>query len=399
MKTENWLTLFKKFGLILMILLILSSCRNSGIPELQTEINKIATQWVPDHRLGICNITLKAGRDGVEILSGETTNPQAKNEIINTLNNKGITLLDSVLILPDTIKLIKFKGLVTLSVINLRKEPDHASELVSQAILGTPVLILKSLNSWFMIQTPDNYISWTEESSVAQMSNQEMAAWISEPKFIYLENSGWIYDTTSVSSGIVGDLVGGCIMKTIGEHNGFVNVMLPDGRRGYVEQKKVMDFNNWRNTVVCTEEGITKTAKSFMGVPYLWGGTSVKGVDCSGFVQSVFFRNGLILQRDASLQAKHGIEVDISDGFSNLKTGDLLFFGAKENGVSRVTHVAIYLGNNEYINSSGRVMTNSLDPEDINYNGKRINSLLSARRIIGTENDKGIVPVLKHPWY
>jgi gamma-D-glutamyl-L-lysine dipeptidyl-peptidase len=399
MKTENWLILFKKFGLIPVTLLILSTCRNAGIPELQTEINRIATRWVPDHRLGICNIILRPGHSGIDILSGETTKPEAKNEIINTLNNKGIKLSDSVLILPDTVKNIKYRGVVTLSVINLRKEPDHASELVSQATLGTPVLILKSLNSWIMIQTPDNYISWTEESSVTQMSNREMAEWISAPKVIYLDNSGWIYDTTSVPSGVVGDLTGGCIMKTIGEHKGFVNVMLPDGRRGYVEKKKVMDFNNWRNVVKCTEESITQTAKTFMGVPYLWGGSSAKGVDCSGFVQSVFFRNGVILQRDASLQAMHGITVDISHGFSNLRSGDLLFFGSKENGVSHVTHVAIYLGNNEYINSSGRVMTNSLDPEDINYNSKRINSLLSARRIIGTENDSGIVRVINHPWY
>ena len=96
-------------------------------------------------------------------------------------------------------------------------------------------------------------------------------------------------------------------------------------------------------------------ALTYMGIPYLWGGSSVKGVDCSGFVQSVFFRNGIILARDASLQALHGLPVDISDGFNRLKKGDLLFFGSKENGDSHVTHVALYLGNNEYINSSGRV--------------------------------------------
>ena len=87
----------------------------------------------------------------------------------------------------------------------------------------------------------------------------------------------------------------------------------------------------------------------------MWGGSSVKGVDCSGFVQSVFFRNGLILARDASLQALHGSPVDITAGFGNLRRGDLLFFGSKENGIAHVTHVAIYLGNSDYINSSGRV--------------------------------------------
>jgi cell wall-associated NlpC family hydrolase len=109
--------------------------------------------------------------------------------------------------------------------------------------------------------------------------------------------------------------------------------------------------------------------------------------------------NGLILQRDASQQALHGSIVDISNGYSQLEKGDLLFFGLKVNGKQRVTHVAIYLGNMEYINSSGRVMINSLDSTQTNFNRKRTNSLLSAKRIIGVENDPGIVPVFKHSWY
>ena len=86
------------------------------------------------------------------------------------------------------------------------------------------------------------------------------------------------------------------------------------------------------------------------------------------------------------------LTVDIQNGYSRLKKGDLLFFGSKKNGISRVTHVAIYIGNNEYINSSGRVQINSLDSTQINFNGYRMNSLLSAKRIIGVENDTGIVP-------
>jgi cell wall-associated NlpC family hydrolase len=109
--------------------------------------------------------------------------------------------------------------------------------------------------------------------------------------------------------------------------------------------------------------------------------------------------NGLILQRDASLQALHGSVIDISNGYSRLKKGDLLFFGSKVNENQHITHVAIYLGNMEYINSSGRVMINSFDSTQTNYNRKRKNSLLAAKRIIGVKNDPGIVPVFKHPWY
>ena len=159
-----------------------------------------------------------------------------------------------------------------------------------------------------------------------------------------------------------------------------------------------MNFVEWKNNVQCSEESISNTAMTFMGLPYLWGGSSSKGVDCSGLVQSVFFRNGLILQRDASLQAQHGVSVDYSGDYGNLKRGDLLFFGSSENKVPHVTHVGIYIGNEEYINSSGMVKINSLDSTKVNYRSY-MNTLLSVKRIIGADDDLGIVAISRHPWY
>jgi SH3-like domain-containing protein len=293
----------------------------------------------------------------------------------------------------------KFMGLVTLSVTNLRMQPNHRSELVSQSILGTPLLILKNENSWLMIQTPDHYIAWTEASSVKLMNRSEMAAWKKAERVIFIKNSGWIYNSRSADSGVVGDLVAGSILEKAGESRDYLSIVLPDQRRGYVNEKEVMDFDLFRNERKPDEDKVIQMASSLLGIPYLWGGTSTKGVDCSGFVQTVFFMNGLILMRDASLQALHGDTVDLSNGFSLLRNGDLLFFGSKENSKSRVTHVAIYTGNKEYINSSGRVLVNSLDSTSTVFVRYRLHSLLAARRIIGVENDPGIVPVSKHPWY
>jgi SH3-like domain-containing protein len=294
---------------------------------------------------------------------------------------------------------LQVMGLATLSVINLRKEPDHASELVSQVILGTPVLVLKSDGSWIKIQTPDNYSGWTQESSLKLFNRKEIETWKKSKKVIYTENTGWLYSTASDKSGVVGDLVGGSILEKTGKSGGYVYLELPDGRKGYAEKRKIMDFDTWKKTVVCTADGICSTAVTYMGLPYLWGGTSTKGVDCSGFVQSVYFRNGLIFARDASLQALHGVNIDISDGFVRLRKGDLLYFGSKVNGTSHVTHTAIYLGNNEYINSAGRVLINSLDSTKVNFSRYRMKTLLSAKRVIGIGHDEGIIPVSKHPWY
>ncbi|MCX6320884.1 MAG: C40 family peptidase [Bacteroidia bacterium] len=389
---------FNTIGFWIGILLILNGCHSSFYEDKQAEIDSIATRWVPDNREAICVVTAKTGKGGSIILCGETTIPQAKQEIIKILNNPGTVLIDSILTLPDTVRNEKYRGLVSLSVINLRKQPDHRSEMVSQAILGTPVLILKNENSWLLIQTPDRYIAWTEKSSVKSMNRAEIDAWKQADRVIYMENSGWVYASPD-ESGVVGDLVAGSILIKTGESKGYARIVLPDGREGFVNNKKIIDFRSWKTQVLCTEEKVYRVATTFLGLPYLWGGSSSKAVDCSGFVQSVYFMNGMILSRDASLQADHGLSVDLSKGYSQLKRGDLLFFGSKENSNLHVTHVAIYLGNNEYINSSGRVMINSLDSAQINYSSYRKNSLLAAKRIIGVENDMGIVHVIKHPWY
>jgi SH3-like domain-containing protein len=398
MRKSDYKWLKNGFGII-GILFVLFGCHNSNVNSLQQEVDLIAARFVPDHRVAICNIKLSQGNKGTIILSGETTNPAARNEIIKALNKYGKVLVDSIVLLPDTIQNKKFMGLVTLSVINLRREPYHASELVSQAILGTPVMILKRNDSWLLIETPDNYLAWTEESSVKEMDRAEMALWKKSARVIYKENTGWLYDAPSKKSGVVGDLVGGSIMEKTGESSDYLKLALPDGRQGFVEKQKIMDFGDWKKNISCTEESICNVAFTFMGLPYLWGGTSAKGVDCSGFVQSVFFRNGLILQRDASLQALHGVNIDLKGGFGMLKKGDLLFFGSKKNGTVHVTHVAIYTGNKEYINSSGRVMVNSLDSTQVDYSSYKFNSLLSARRIVGVMDDPGIVPVNINPWY
>jgi len=340
---------------------------------------------------------MAAGTDNV-IFRGETTIPQIKEEIFNTLNKPGIKLIDSIVILPDTINNKQYFGLVTLSVINLRKEPEHSAELVSQAILGTPVLILKQENSWLLIQTPDRYISWTEKSSVRMISRAELYSWQNAPKIIYLENSGWVYNESDEAV-VTGDLVSGSILEKTGESGKYVTVKFPDGREGLIRKAELADYKVWEAECKLSGDNLVNTARTFLGLPYLWGGSSSKAVDCSGFVQSVFFRNGVILSRDASLQAAHGEDVEISKDYSGLVSGDLLFFGSENEKGTRVTHVAMYLGANEFIHASSRVMINSLDSSKANFSSYRKNTLLSARRIAGVLNDPGIVPVSEHLWY
>lgn len=384
---------FKLFGLygFMMSVILFQGCTRD-LEKIRQEIEKISSDFVPDRRTDICTVeVIKHSRDTL-ILKGETTIAEAKNTILKTSGDYQKTFIDSIIILPDTILNKNFRGLATLSVINLRKEPDHSSELVSQVVMGTPVQILKTDGSWLLVRTPERYISWTESSSVRTVSEAEMDEWKNADRVVYEKNSGWIFSNIA-GTGIIGDLVAGCILARTGESGAFSRVMLPDGREGFTETASLVPFGQFRSNTP-TEEGVIERASLMTGIPYLWGGSSSKGADCSGFVQNVFFLNGLVVARDASQQARYGDPVDISVGFSQLRTADLLFFGSP----GRISHVAIYKGGGEYIHSSGRVQVNSLDSTKINYSKYRRSSLVKAVRILGSA-DPGIVPLNIHPWY
>jgi SH3-like domain-containing protein len=385
---------------IIILICITPGCRQrTGLAgKARLLADSITRSMVPDRRVAVCDITVNDGPGSSLVVRGETSVPELAKAIRNTLNKITENLIDSILILPDTTLNKRYLGLVSLSVINIRKEPDHAAELVTQALMGTPVRILKEDGGWYLVQTPDSYIGWAEDASVASMDIHAMKKWKASGRSIFLGNYGNILARPEPGA-TVSDIVAGCIVERAGESGFYLRVVLPDGRTGFLPAASCMDFKEWMNKSDCTEKSVVSCAGRFLGLPYLWGGTSIKGVDCSGFSKTVYFLNGKILSRDASQQALHGIDIDISKGYKEFRPGDLLFFGKIRDGKKRISHVAIYIGDSEYIHSSGLVRINSLDSTRGNFNRYREVSMLQARRIIGSENDPFIVNVRQHPWY
>jgi hypothetical protein len=291
--------------------------------------------------------------------------------------------------------------MTALSVINFRYSPDYSSESATQTTLGTPLRILEKKGGWTRAITPEGYIAWVTSGSVQPMNEQEYKEWVSAKKLIVTDYYTIFRDDASDKAGVVMDGVMGNIVRQDGVKGNYYKVILPNGKGAYILKTQAQDFDKWLDSRQPTPENIIATAKQFLGFPYMWGGTSIKAMDCSGFTKTTFFMNGVILERDASQQGYTGDNIDISNGFDSLKTGDLLFFGSKATAEKkeRITHVAIYIGNGEFMHSATSVRINSLIPEAANYYEGSTRLVRAQRVLTKIDEDKDIISIKKHPWY
>jgi len=359
--------------------------------NIQQEISKLKKKFAPDKRTALFNISYKTKNNALTLL-GETNIEIAKDTLVKELRQIGYEVKDCVVVLPSREFEDNKFGVIDVSVASLRTEPKQEAELVTQALLGSRIKLLKRFQGWVLVQTPDKYLAWIEPDNYQQMNKSELADWDTSKKIIFTKENGYCYSQNNINSTHVSDLVAGNLLKEIGRSGDFVKIEFPDKRAGYVPNSNCEEYSAWLSSRSLTGENIINTAKIFIGTPYLWGGTSTKFMDCSGFTRTVFFLNGILLPRDASQQANVGLPVNTDSGFSNLRPGDLLFFGEKKSPLSKdkITHVGIYIGNEEFIHESGMVKINSFDKTKVDYSSELYSRFIRARRIINSAGHNGV---------
>ncbi len=344
-------------------------------PRVKILIADIQKKYVPDKRLAYFQIEIDSNK-----IIGKTNLLSAKKELLTKLKAENFEFIDKVKILPDLLKLEqKVYGIVNVSVANMRYSPKESAELVSQVLLGSKLNVLDKEKGWYLIQSNDGYLGWIEGSTIVRMTLEEFELYQKKTFLIIEKPFTFCYQNSHEDSQTISDLTWGNVVSLEDTLQNFYKIELPDHRIAYIHKSDSKLYNKWFTEREFTPHVIVKNANKMLGLPYLWGGTSWKGIDCSGFTRMVYLQSGLLLPRDASQQVRYGINVE----FEELKEGDLLFFGEKETAEKpeKVVHVGIWIGNNQFIHSSGMVRISSFDKNAINYDEFNVNRYLRAKRI------------------
>lgn len=365
-----------------------------ALGKAQKAVEKTREAVAPDARQVIFEIKAYNDNNGNLTVGGKTSEASVREAIVSALADNGIDFINRIEVYPAN-----RWAMTRIPVASHRTVGRHAAEMATQSIMGMPLRLLESDGDFWRVQTPDGYIAYVPSSSVVAKTDEEMRQWRSAKRFVVTslyQIRAYRSAKSSRARDVVTDLVNGSIVTVPGGvpsiENGRLHIELPDGRTGWAEAKSFAPIEEWAAQNF-NSDAILDMAYSMEGTPYLWGGTSTKTLDCSGLAKVSYLSNGLILMRDASQQAKTGTRIEAKD-WKTLRAGDLLFFGNASTG--RVTHVAIYDHDGNYVHSSGRVKRNSVDPDSPDY---LITPFLHAVRIAGNEETPGITRVRNHPWY
>jgi cell wall-associated NlpC family hydrolase len=221
-----------------------------------------------------------------------------------------------------------------VAIAPLRADKSDCSEMVSQVLFGELIKILDTYNNWIYIETHlDKYHGWMDSKQIQFINKDEFETWKANQLVI----------TRNLK------------IKT--------NLGTIELTKGAFLHKKNPTTYSIGNLFIKTKhihkkQSLITFAKSFLNTPYLWGGKTNYGIDCSGFTQTIFRNEGIELPRDASQQEKHGKPIF----FEDRKTGDVAFYSNSE---GKIIHVGILISKSKIIHASGRVKIDTIDKKGI----------------------------------
>lgn len=318
-------------------------------------VQEVRDQLAPDPRLAVFEVEVEVRGDSVALV-GATSEPHAAQELHRRV--AALTawreVIDLVQLLPEAEADERVHAVVSAAVAPMLSGPKIQCTQVSQAVLGSRLLVFRRDGRWMQCRGSDGYIGWIHAGYLALMDEQRARAWE-----LGADGEVWL------SLGAEVALDNGDVMvrlpwgaRVVREADGVAR--LPDGRTG-IPRGELVPLGARGLGFPPDGAAICETATRWLGVPYLWGGLTMGGVDCSGFVQALYRMHGHVLPRDSDQQSRSGELVECAEDFTNLRPGDLLFFAETQ---GRCTHVAMSTGGSRIIHSSlgnGGVWRNDMD--------------------------------------
>ena len=257
-------------------------------------------------------------------------------------------------------------GFCALSSIPVRAEASERSEMVNQLLFGETFEIIDEINDWKVIRgSLDNYEGFIDPKQCLCISEEEFARLQTAQPVFPKELVARVTETGAKSYFNI--LFGSSLP-------GYSNGVLPVGEKEYRYEGEYTLPGKTINKIE-----LVNTAKKYLGTPYLWGGRSPFGIDCSGFMQVVYKIHGKPLHRDASYQAQQGTTLNL---VSEAEPGDLAFFDDDE---GQIVHVGMFIENEKIIHASGQVRIDKIDHHGI-YNQelkKYTHKLRLVKRVVG----------------
>lgn len=232
------------------------------------------------------------------------------------------------------------------TMVPVRIQPGDKHEMINQLLFGDILIVKDKHKNWLLIETVDDqYDGWVDEKQITTIDESEYNELLTIDRFYAIDLASLCESTNNISSLI---LALGCRLPHF-----------TDGRFQFNGNEFIFNGESFHSNVKNDRNGLITIAKKYLGAPYLWGGRSPFGIDCSGFVQLVFKMSGFFLPRDSDQQVMQGKTVNF---IHEAETGDLAFFGEEE---GNIIHVGIFLNNSQIIHASGKVRIDKIDHQGI----------------------------------
>ncbi len=258
---------------------------------------------------------------------------------------------------------------VSTNLLDLWAEPRFNSERSSQLLFCELLTIQQEQQGYLLVRQADGYTGWVDRRQIVEIDETAYQAFLSAPKSVVKASQASIFDVKKAKTPPHILFYGTCV-RAVRSSNGLVVIVLPDGERRMIRANTIASAS--RRSDKLTGSMLVTEARRFLGVPYLWGGVSLAGYDCSGLVQTICQRFGRHVPRDTKDQINVGTEVPREQ----VRTGDLLFFKR---------HVGFAIGSDKIIHSSvggSGVRINSLKAGLPDYRDDLDRDFNQARRIV-----------------